>query len=654
MAKKPSIILITCIVINLANVMLAGGMRPDEFLVLCYHSVPDQLSLDDPYCVPQQVFVEQMEYLRTHGHHPVSLDDILKAKAGTGKLPDKPVLLTFDDGYLSYYDFVFPVLKKFGYPSVLSVVGSWIANHPRGLPEPLMSWEQIREVAKSDLVEIASHTYGLHKAIVYNPQGNVGPATNVFAFDPRTKTYETAEKYRVRIKADFTAQKDLFEKQLGITPRVIAWPYGKYNQIALAVAQKQGYRFGFTLEEGPAHMDRLHSINRNLVTSINVNELMEDFIETVTFRLERPLIRAAQVDLDLVYDADSSEQTELNLGKLIDRLVAMKVNTVYLQAFSDPDGTGNIRSVYFPNRILPVRADIFSHAVHQMAIRNMTVYAWMPTLSIVLPDKELNESLRVRESHEDTIRCSQSWYNRLTPFSSEVRGLVRSLYEDMAAHSPIHGVLFQDDAYLTDKEDYHPLAVASYESVFEKSIVPADLNNDLELAMNWARYKTEALIDFTGALMEEVRKYRPNAMFARNLYAPVLVDPQSEMWFAQNYALSLQEYDQVVIMAYTQMEEIRQPSVWLRELVNKARRSPQGVEKTVFKVQAYGWSRKTWVEDEILLGEIQDILAAGGRHVAYYPDNFWLNKPTLKKIKLAMSTKIYPFVPSTEFYPLIP
>ncbi|NVL92871.1 MAG: hypothetical protein HWN71_07530, partial [Desulfobacterales bacterium] len=77
-------------------------------------------------------------------------------------------------------------------------------------------------------------------------------------------------------------------------------------------------------------------------------------------------------------------------------------------------------------------------------------------------------------------------------------------------------------------------------------------------------------------------------------------------------------------------------------------------EKTVFKVQAYGWGKKTWIEDEILLGEIRDILAAGGRHVAYYPDNFWLNKPTLKKVKLAMSTKIYPFVPSTEFYTLIP
>jgi len=117
------------------------------------------------------------------------------------------------------------------------------------------------------------------------------------------------------------------------------------------------------------------------------------------------------------------------------------------------------------------------------------------------------------------------------------------------------------------------------------------------------------------------------------------------MWFAQNYEFFLQNYDQVVIMAYPQMEGIRRPSVWLRGLVNKAKRYPKGSEKTVFKVQAYDWSRNTWIEDGILLEEIQDILATGGRHIAYYPDNFLLDKPMAKKIRREMSTRIYPFIP---------
>jgi biofilm PGA synthesis lipoprotein PgaB len=650
MAKKLSIILITSIVINLSNVMLAGGMQAGEFLVLCYHNIAMKADPDNSCEVSENTFIEQMEYLRTHGYHPVSLEDILSASEGKQDLPYNPILLTFDDAYTSYYEFVFPVLKKFGYPSVLAVVGSWIDHPPDDLSEPLMSWDQIREVARSDLVEIASHTYDLHKGTQYNPQGNVGPAVSVLAFDPDTGTYETENEYRAKIESDFIAQESLFKRKLGITSRAVVWPYGRFNHISVEVAQKAGCQFAFTLEEGVAHVEHLDTINRNLI----LNEPMQNFIKKVAnLYKEKSLTRAVQVDLDLIYDPNSYEKTDKNLGKLIDRLVAMKVNVVFLQAFSDPDGTGNVKSVYFANRVLPVKADIFSHAVHQMIIRDMMVYAWMPTLSIVLPDRELNESLRVCEFDEGNIRASRSWYKRLTPFSSKVRDLVRTMYEDLAVHSQIHGVLFQDDAYLTDKEDYHPMAVSSYKDAFGEDMIPDGLDRDPKLGMNWARYKTEVLIDFTKALMEAVRKYRPKAKFVRNLYAPVLIDPQSEMWFAQNYELSLQAYDQVVIMAYTQMEEVRQPSVWLRELVDKAKRHPEGVEKTVFKVQAYGWSRKTWVEDEILLGEMRDILAEGGRHIAYYPDNFWLNKPTLERIKLAMSTKIYPFVPSTGFYPLI-
>jgi biofilm PGA synthesis lipoprotein PgaB len=641
MAKNGFIIIITCIIVSLSNGILAKDMQPGEFLVFCYHNVPIKANPADSYGVSQNIFVEQMEYLRTHGYHPVSLGDILNTREGKKDLPDKPILLTFDDAYISYYNFVFPVLKKFDYPSLLAVVGSWIDNPPEGLPEPLMSWDQIREVAQSDLVEIASHTYDLHKGIRYNPQGNVGPAVNILAFDSETETYETEDEYRARIESDFISQNGLFKRKLGVTPRAVVWPYGKFNHISIEAARKAGCLFTFTLEEGVAHVERLHAINRNLI----LNDTMKGFIKnTTTLYKEKFLIRAVQIDLDLVYDPSSYEETDKKLGKLIDRLVDMKVNTVFLQAFADPDGTGNIESVYFANRVLPVKADIFSHAVHQIIIRDMMVYAWMPTLSIVLPDKKLNENLRVSEFNEENVRPSHSWYKRLTPFSPTVIDLVRIMYEDLAAHSQIHGILFQDDAYLTDTEDYHPLAVSAYKATFGEDIMPHNLKRDPERAMNWAKLKTKTLINFTKEMMEGVRKYRPETKFARNLYAPVLTNPESEMWFAQNYKLSLQEYDQVVIMAYPQMEERKRPLVWLRGLVNKAKKYPEWSKKTVFKVQAYNWRRNNWIKDITLLKEIRDILATGGRHIAYYPDNFLLDKPMAKNIRREMSTRIYPFI----------
>ena len=166
-------------------------MKPGEFLVLCYHAVPVQPAPDDNYSISQKRFVEQMEYLRTHGYNPVSFKDIIEAREGKQPLPEKPVLLTFDDGYVSYYDFVVPILETLGYPSVLSIIGNFAAYSSEEMPEAFMTWDQIREVNSKKLVDVVSHSYDLHKAVQYTPQGNVAPAANVLAFVPERNKYET-------------------------------------------------------------------------------------------------------------------------------------------------------------------------------------------------------------------------------------------------------------------------------------------------------------------------------------------------------------------------------------------------------------------------------------------------------------------------------
>lgn len=639
---KRFIVILVVLVLSSFHSVVSAAMKPGEFIVLCYHAVPLKALPGDSFSIPQQKFVEQMEYLRTHGYHPVSFDDILLARKGERELPEKAVLLTFDDGYISYRDFVVPVLAELGFPSVLAIVGNFIEySPPSGLAEPLMSWEQIKDVSSRKLVEVVSHSYDLHKGVKYNPQGNEAAAATAVAYNPDTKTYETEEEYRARLEADFIAQKNLFKEKLGFAPRTVVWPYGRFNQISVEIAKKAGMISTFTIERGFSSIENLDALNRNMVE----NTKMEQFISMLKEPLgDKPMIRAMQVDLDLIYDPDM-DLMDKNLGRLIDRLVAMDVNTVFLQAFADPEGTGNIKSVYFQNSILPVRADFFSHAVHQMAIRKMMVYAWMPTLSIELPDSELNEKLKVREIREGEGIPSTSWYRRLTPFSKDTAELIRKLYEDLASHSQIYGILFQDDAYLTDYEDFHPAALNKYAERFGRDVITTDLVKDSVLAEKWASYKTEALIDFTNILRQGVRRYRPVALFARNLYGIVIENPDAEAWFAQNYELFLKNYDQVVVMAYSQMEEVKSPSEWLMNLVGRARVMPQGLEKTVFKIQTYNWKKEEWINDGTVLEEMRDILSSGGRHLAYYPDNYLEDKPALNKIKLEMSTKSYPFIP---------
>ena len=98
-------------------------------------------------------------------------------------------------------------------------------------------------------------------------------------------------------------------------------------------------------------------------------------------------------------------------------------------------------------------------------------------------------------------------------------------------------------------------------------------------------------------------------------------------------------------MAYPQMEDIDNTSSWLKGLVNTAKGKSGGIERSVFKVQSYDWKREKWLGDTVVLEEIRDLLSAGARHVAYYPDNPLLDRPGLRKIKLEMSTESYPFMP---------
>ena len=159
----------------------------------------------------------------------------------------------------------------------------------------------------------------------------------------------------------------------------------------------------------------------------------------------------------------------------------------------------------------------------------------------------------------------------------------------------------------------------------------------------WGRYKSEILIQFTRELMSRVRIYRPHALSARNIYAITLMEPESETWFAQNYEGFLQEYDYVVIMAYPQLEKTKEPRAWLQQLTQKAKKVPGGIPRSVFKLQAYDWGNKRWLADEFLLEEMRDILSQGGIHLAYYPDDFWINKPNLETVRLEMSRQTYPF-----------
>ena len=620
----------------------------NTYISLCYHDVRDDVDgiVDsDQMAVSTDNLIAQFEWLRAHNYHAISLDDVVAATKGHKKLPENAFLLTFDDGYKSFYTHVLPLLREYNYPAVVALVGKWLdtpvgqtVSYGKNDAKPrefFMSLEEIQAINKSELVEIASHSHDLHRGILANPQGNTQPAAISLQFYKAGNNYENENQYRQRIFRDLQKNRTFIQSLTGANPRAIVWPYGAFSIFTNEIARTAGHTIFLNLEDGINTPQKGGSIKRLLIQG---NPPLSDFVYSLRHPRERDPIRVAHVDLDYIYDQNSAQET-LNLGRLLDRIKAMKINTVFLQAFSDPDGDGNADALYFPNRHMPVRRDLFNRVAWQLRTRsNVNVYAWMPVLAFVIPG---TEAMRVHRLEQGKIVVNNSEYLRLSPFNKKARKLIKDIYEDLARHSNFAGLLFHDDAYLSDYEDFSPSALRSAASTFGLDKVEVeDLTGPLK--NKWRALKTHQLTHFTLELANTVKYYRPRIKTARNIYANVVLNDNSKEWFNQSYAQMLRSYDYTAVMAMPYMEQVENPMLWLSELTQHAARLDPTFDKTLFELQTVDWRTQTVISNSILSQQFRLLMRLGVNHIGYYPDKFLDNHPSLFTIKSTISLNTSP------------
>jgi len=591
-------------------------------LVLSYHDIRDDVREKgdaDAYAVSTQNFAAHLDWLSAHGYHPISLSQLIKASRGEAQLPPRPVLLTFDDGLRSVYSRVYPLLRAYNYPALVAVITDYVDMAPgRTIDygyrpfghDDFLTWDQLREMQSSGLIELASHTDNQHHGVQSNPQGNQTPAVITRTYDPKTQRYETAQQYETRLRDDLALSVKRIQKELGVTPKAIVWPYAAYNKLSNDIAEQLGMPVSFDLEgrSTPVTSD-LHGLARLLVTN-NPN------VSSLAFELRRNVsldgTRALQIDMDAVYDPDPA-QLARNLDKLIDRVKKVGPTHVYLQAFADPDGNNTADALYFPNRHMPMRADLFNRVAWQLKTRaGVKVYAWLPVLGYELPDAGQRTALGIASPERDGMY-------RLDFTKPQARQIIKDIYEDLAINSYFEGLLFHDDAYVRDTE----LAQLPQEG--------ADGG------------RTQALIDFTLELRDTAQRWRPKLGTVRNLYAQPVLEPQSASWFAQRLDLFNQAYDRTALMAMPWMEGSKHPERWLDRLVTAVRAHDPDLKHTMFELQTVDWRTQTPISGQRLRAQVRRLQAQGVRHFAWYPDDFIADKPSTTDARAAMSARNFPY-----------
>ena len=469
------------------------------------------------------------------------------------------------------------------------------------------------------------------------------PAATTRRFLPDSNTYETEAAYRARVSADLKRSRDVIRERTGKAPRVIAWPYGRYSYGLRDMAIQLGMPIGLTLDDGGNMEDTpLWGVRRVLVE----RDMTLATLET-EMRLRNQNLsdndraqKVMHVDLDYIYDSDPAQQ-ERNLGHMLDRIQSLAVTTVYLQAFADPDADGSADAVYFPNRHLPMRADLFNRVAWQIETRTQVkrIYAWMPMLAWQLPANAPGANDKLVTLPSDTSGRVNMGYKRLSPFSDRARQTIKEIYEDLARSATFEGVLFHDDVTLSDYEDASSFALKAYKDWGLPDSIQAIRKSDDTIA-RWTIMKINLLDQFAMELANVVRAESPALKTARNLYARVVLDPKSEVWYSQAFENSLANYDFTAIMAMPYMEGAKDAAQFYKDLVSRVKSRPGAMARVVFELQTVDWAHdERPIPIEELTATIKSLYEQGVEHVAYYPDMLFENHPDWSPMRHTFALK---------------
>ncbi len=213
------VLLSLCLVGSSAITATGRKKTPHTFTdvpILNYHKVDDYVH---PLSVSPEQFEQQMAYLAQEGYTAITPDQLMENFNYGRRLPTKPILITFDDGYLDNYVNAYPIMKKYGFTGIIFIITDLVSQDSR-----YMNWEQIQEMKNNGFL-FGSHT---------------------LSHVPLTKVSDE------RLRRELVESRQLIKNHLGQYPKYFAYPTGAYNRKVQKATREAGYVAAFTIRYGQA------------------------------------------------------------------------------------------------------------------------------------------------------------------------------------------------------------------------------------------------------------------------------------------------------------------------------------------------------------------------------------------------------------------
>lgn len=217
----------------------SAAAQPVRLPVVMYHQLsPDGTRAGD-YVLPLWQFEDDLRYLKEQGYEAVGVKQLLDWVDGRGTLPEKPCMITFDDGYETTGVCAAPLLEKYGMRAVVAVIGS-VAQQYSDTPDDTLayahlSWEELEELSKGGALEVQYHSWDMH---------TLGARRGM-----NRRRGESEADYRAALEADLARWRAAAAAHGVETVPAAAYPFGAYGALTETVLRESGLRVGFSCSE---------------------------------------------------------------------------------------------------------------------------------------------------------------------------------------------------------------------------------------------------------------------------------------------------------------------------------------------------------------------------------------------------------------------
>lgn len=207
--------------------------------IIMYHSLLKDPARQGKYIVSPDDFESDLRYLQENGYTTVVMQDVIDYVIDGRPLPEKPIVLTFDDGHYNNYVYAFPLLKAYDSRIVISPVGAYTDQYSetgeRNANYSYLVWEDLRTMQESGYVELQNHTYAMH-----NSKGRRKGAAR--------QRGESLEQYRQALSADLTRMQEQMAAHTGFTPTTFTYPFGAVSPESVPILRELGFTATLTCE----------------------------------------------------------------------------------------------------------------------------------------------------------------------------------------------------------------------------------------------------------------------------------------------------------------------------------------------------------------------------------------------------------------------